>query len=72
MEQNALEKYEIVRIKEVLQVTGVSRMTIWRWVKAGAFPEPHDISPNGTKGWKRTELEDWVRRREEGLLRKTG
>lgn len=34
---------------------GVSRATIWRWVKTGRLPTPVSLSP-GVTGWWASEL----------------
>ena len=30
----------ILRLPEILEITGVSNATIWRWVNSGDFPAP--------------------------------
>jgi predicted DNA-binding transcriptional regulator AlpA len=35
------------------------RSTIWRWVKAGQFPEPIKLSPNRTV-FRRSEVDAWL------------
>ncbi|WP_458251066.1 helix-turn-helix transcriptional regulator [Geobacter anodireducens] len=49
----------MIRLPEILNLTGVSRSTIWRWIKAGYFPRPVRMSP-GTIGWKSTDVLDWL------------
>ena len=51
---------EILRQSEVLQITKLSRTTIWRLRKQRRFPEPLDISV-GVKGWLRSDIERWMR-----------
>ena len=51
---------EILRQSEVLQITKLSRTTIWRMRKEQRFPEPLDISV-GVKGWLRSDIERWMR-----------
>ena len=31
---------EILRIKDVIKITQLSRTSIWRYVKSGSFPKP--------------------------------
>ena len=45
----------ILRPREVAQVTGLARTTIWRGVKAGTFPKPVRLTPS-TIGWCQTDL----------------
>jgi prophage regulatory protein len=51
---------EILRQREVLQITKLSRTTIWRLRKQRRFPEPLHISV-GVKGWLRSDIERWMR-----------
>lgn len=38
---------------------GVSRQTVWRWVKSKPdFPAPYSLSPGCTR-WKMAEIEAW-------------
>lgn len=41
---------------QLAELYGVSRATIWRWVKAGILPKPVKLSP-GTTRWKLSEVE---------------
>lgn len=52
----------IVRIKEVLVLTGLSRTTLWRLEKKGQFPARLPLSP-GSVGWRMHEVEEWVNNR---------
>ncbi|HSF91946.1 MAG TPA: helix-turn-helix domain-containing protein [Paracoccaceae bacterium] len=47
--------------KDVAKRYGVSRPTIWRWVKNNAaFPKPKQLSP-GTTRWKLSDLQTYER-----------
>ena len=47
-----------------------SRVTLWRWIKAGLFPKPRQVGPSGSGNlWLESELEeffndpeDWTRK----------
>ena len=41
---------------------GVSRGTIWRWIKAHDFPEPVSLSPGCTR-WPENVLKEWEAKR---------
>lgn len=63
----------IVRIKTVLNRTGLSRSTMYRKIKDGTFPRQVPISINGT-GWRESAINRWVEnpiafRDEEGAAR---
>jgi predicted DNA-binding transcriptional regulator AlpA len=47
-----------ITLQDVCQSTGLSRWTIWRKVKAGAFPAPCQPFPN-VERWAREEVEGW-------------
>jgi prophage regulatory protein len=49
----------IVRLKTVLNRTGLSRSTLYRKINEGTFPPQIRISINGT-GWRESELNQWI------------
>jgi len=49
----------IVRLKTVLDRTGLSRSTIYRKIAEGTFPAQIRISVNGT-GWRESDINRWV------------
>lgn len=53
----------ILRLKEVLARTGVSRPSIYRWIKAGEFPAPVQLGPNSV-GWRDTDVQAWIESRQ--------
>jgi len=44
-----------------------SRVTIWRKVKAGEFPEPIDIG-YGRKAWRESEILKWLEAKAEQVV----
>jgi predicted DNA-binding transcriptional regulator AlpA len=54
----------IIRCKEVLKITGVTRTTIWRWEEQGKFPARINLGV-GSVGWRLSEVEAWISSREE-------
>ncbi len=49
----------ILRAKEVINLTGLSRTTIWRLETKGEFP--HRVSLGGNRvGWRLSEINHWV------------
>ena len=52
----------ILRWREVAPIVGVSRMTIARMEKTGAFPQRIRIG-NGSVGWLEYEVEAWLAQR---------
>lgn len=49
----------IVRLKTVLDRTGLSRSTIYRKINEGTFPRQIPISINGA-GWRESEINRWI------------
>lgn len=49
----------IIRLKTVLDRTGLSRSTIYRKIAEGTFPPQLRISVNGA-GWSEAEINRWV------------
>ena len=54
--ETAVDYY--VRLPDVKSRTGLSRTTIYRMVKAGAFPAPHKLGAHAS-GWKASDLARW-------------
>ena len=50
----------ILRIKAVLDRTGLSRATLYRKVAAGTFPRNIAISTRCT-GWREAAVNEWLR-----------
>lgn len=53
------EPDRIIRLKTVLDRTGLSRSTIYRKIAEGTFPPQLRISVNGA-GWSEAEINRWV------------
>ncbi len=45
----------ILRTREVLKLEGISRTTLWRWVRDGKFPAPVELG-NNCIGWTESSL----------------
>jgi len=52
----------ILRLPEVMRLTGLGRSTIYRLLAAGQFPPPVQLSMRAV-GWRRTDLEHWTAER---------
>ncbi len=51
-----------LKTREVIELVGMSRSTIWRLEQAGEFPSRRQLSP-GRVGWLEEEIEDWMESR---------
>ena len=62
-ERLVLEKPAVLlREREIERRVGFSRVTLWRWVRAGRFPSPRRIGTTHI-GWLEDEVEAWIRAR---------
>lgn len=49
----------VLRIRELQNVTGFSKSTLYRWIQKGDFPKPIHCGP-GAVGWLEQEVEEWI------------
>ncbi|WP_042150489.1 MULTISPECIES: AlpA family transcriptional regulator [unclassified Pseudoalteromonas] len=52
---------KIIRSKEVQELTGLSRTTIWRLERTGKFPARVALTA-GSIGWRLTEIQEWIKK----------
>ena len=50
---------KFLRIRQVMQLTGLSRMTIYRLELAGRFPKRRRLSENSV-AWVESDIEAWA------------
>lgn len=52
----------VVRIREVCELTGLSRTTIWRRINDKSFPPSIPLGPEGTRarGWRHSDIQAWI------------
>ena len=53
---------KFLRIRQVMQVTGLSRMTIYRLELAGTFPQRRQLSENSF-AWLEADIAAWAESR---------
>lgn len=51
-----------MRLPEVVQLTGVSRSTIYRWMANGEFPKQVFLGANSV-AWLETDVDAWMKQR---------
>ena len=49
----------ILRVAAVCERAGLSRTTVWRLERRGAFPARRYLSP-GAVGWLESEVDEWI------------
>ena len=57
---------KVIRIAQVLGMTGLSRGTLYRFVGENSFPQPLQLGPR-LLGWFEDEVEAWLEARPRGL-----
>jgi predicted DNA-binding transcriptional regulator AlpA len=71
MPDQPLSATVLIRKAEVLRrIGGVDQATLWRWIKAGQFPEPVVVNPDAGRqmvAWREHEVEAWIAARPRGL-----
>jgi predicted DNA-binding transcriptional regulator AlpA len=56
---------EVLRLKDVATLVGLSRTTIWRFERDGKFPKRRRLSVNAV-GWMASDVRQWVAERRLG------
>ncbi|ERH49162.1 MULTISPECIES: helix-turn-helix transcriptional regulator [Pseudomonas] len=49
----------IIRLKEVIDSTGLARSTIYKYIAEGTFPKPVSLGDRCV-GWVESEVHDWI------------
>lgn len=57
---------KLLRFPAVRERTGLSRSTIWRLERQGAFPRHHRISPNAV-AWVEDDVAKWIQSKVAGI-----
>ncbi|HHR6028180.1 AlpA family phage regulatory protein [Providencia heimbachae] len=56
-----MQHEHFLTMKQVLEITQVSRATIYRWIRAGAFPAQYSLTASGSSArWKSSEVQQWI------------
>ena len=50
---------KLLKLKDVIEMTSLSKASIYRQVKAGTFPDPIRVGPRAV-AWVVSELESWI------------
>ncbi len=52
----------IYRLKELTELLGISKATIYAWMKKGDFPQSVSLGANSV-GWKESDVQHWIESR---------
>ena len=61
---------KILRLEQVMQVTGLKCSTIYLYSKQGKFPRQVKLGPKAV-GWVASEVQDWIEARKQASRRGT-
>lgn len=56
-------KMSLLKLQQIIQITGLSRATIYRLRKLGEFPQPRKLAPQRV-AWLAEDLQDWIESRD--------
>lgn len=54
-----MELDRLIRLPELLELTGTSKSTLWRWIRNGSFPPGVRSGPNSVR-WRASQVQDWM------------
>lgn len=52
----------VMKLKEVIKTTGLSRSSIYAYMSKGEFPKPIQLGPRAV-GWIEEEVREWLQER---------
>lgn len=50
---------KLLKLKTVLEMTGLGRSTLYKYINQGQFPRPVTLGPRSV-AWVESEVEDWI------------
>lgn len=59
---------KLIRIKDVMERTGLARSTIYKYISLGQFPQPIKLGTRAV-AWVESEIEAWIN---DGIKRRDG
>lgn len=49
----------IIRLQEVMEMTGLARSTVYKYIETGFFPRPVPLGGRSV-GWLESEILEWI------------
>lgn len=65
---SAADSIQLLRPKQVMERLGLSRSTLYQYIKEGKFPAPFRIGVRAT-AWRQEQIEEYIRQRVENYAR---
>ncbi|MEK6787348.1 MAG: AlpA family transcriptional regulator [Pseudomonadota bacterium] len=50
----------ILRLKEVMYITGLGRSSIYQFINDGVFPRSINLGGGRAVGWLASEVDEWI------------
>lgn len=50
---------KVLRLNQVIDTTGLSRSTVYKYISEGTFPKPISLGERSV-GWLESEVMDWL------------
>lgn len=50
---------KVLRLPDVMELTGLSRSTIYAYMESGNFPKPIKLGARAV-GWRQTDIDEWI------------
>lgn len=60
-----MKQERFIRLHEVIQMTGISKTTVYEYIRRGAFPKQYHLTTR-ISAWKLSEITAWVDSRTNG------
>jgi prophage regulatory protein len=51
--------HKILRLPAIIEITGLSRSTIYLWMANNEFPQPISLGGRAV-GWLENDIDDWI------------
>lgn len=57
---------QVLNVRDIQKITGMSRTTIWRHEKNGEFPKRMKLTDSGRSvGWLESDIREWLQSRKD-------
>lgn len=56
------DRTRLLRLKEVMDIVGMKRSTIYEHIQTSKFPRPINIGPRAV-AWLNTDIQNWIAQR---------
>ena len=54
-----MEKDRLLRLPQVMELTGLAKSTVWKWVSEGRLPKPTKLSKR-VSVWKESDIMAYI------------